>query len=482
MLQVIKLVNNTYQISEKNICFVNTAIQLLYAIPKMKTFFGMKEYKLSTESKRQMKICDELSRLFNCQGSFTASAGELRRLVATHSGREYLFAGTQQDTVEFLITLLQLVEAEISEDNWEAKTVIKEFWGVEKHERKFLNKIGGVCSKCKTGPTDEVQKFQVLQVDIPDTSRVIKLNAVLQNYFSENSADAKMKCECCTHKSNCPGTGVCKPKGFASKTILVKSPDTLIVQLNRYLDKSGSKNTTTIWPDDNIQLPSGDEYALCGIGHHFGEYSNSGHYMASVRIDQEWIRCNDTQIVKSDESSSKSMECYVCIYTKVITPGTPFIPTDEWQQLKGRQAPGGLHYSFGINGNYARNMNLSKDITPEKQISPNKKATGEKPPATTIQVETDNESPIDDFLDDDGWITPKSKRKLNKRVIESQVMPNKILRMQEESKEEKCQSCGKSFKLLFSHLSRSKPCQQKYDMNKLRDENKAKRSIQKQNQ
>ena len=45
---------------------------------------------------------------------------------------------------------------------------------------------------CKTRPRDEVEQFQVLQVDIPFTSRVLPINTVLQNYFSENSADAQM--------------------------------------------------------------------------------------------------------------------------------------------------------------------------------------------------------------------------------------------------------------------------------------------------
>ena len=87
----------------------------------------------------------------------------------------------------------------------------------------------------------------------------------------------------------------------------------------------------------------------------------SGHYVASVCSDQEWTMCNDTQILKSSESDSKSMECNICIYTKVFHSSTPFNPTDEWQNLKGRHAPGGLHYSFGLKGNYARNLNLGEE-------------------------------------------------------------------------------------------------------------------------
>ena len=77
----------------------------------------MREYRLSTEGKKKMQICDEIARLFSSDGSFSTTAAELRRLVATKSGRNYLDDGTQQDTVEFLTTLLQEVEEEISANN-----------------------------------------------------------------------------------------------------------------------------------------------------------------------------------------------------------------------------------------------------------------------------------------------------------------------------------------------------------------------------
>jgi ubiquitin C-terminal hydrolase len=316
MFSKMKLVNNTGLESERNLRFVNTSLQLLHRVPRMKQFFKMKEYRLSNEHKRNMEICDEVARLFNTVKHFTLSAAELRRLVATKSGRHYLKDGSQQDTVEFLVTLLTEVENEISDDNWEAKTVVQEFWGIEKKEKKFLTN-SGICSKCNSGPRQEVERFQVLQVDIPETNSVLTLTSILENYFSESSDIGKMRCNCCTHKINCPESGVCKPKPFVSKKVIMKSPDILLVQVNRYKNVTGTKMKTTVWPDEYLRLPSGDEYTLCGIGHHLGESFNGGHYVASVHSDEEWILCNDTQILNSSESDSKSMECNVCIYTQV---------------------------------------------------------------------------------------------------------------------------------------------------------------------
>ena len=449
MFSKMRLVNNTNLKSEKNLCFVNTALQLLNSVPRMNTFFKMKEYRLPNEQTKQMKICEEVTSLFNTVRNFTSSAAELRRLVASKSGRHYLKDGSQQDTIEFLVTLLQEVENEISLANWEARTVIQEFWGIEEIEKKFLNNFDGICSKCKSSPRDEVEKIQVLPLNIPDTSRVITLNGIIENYFSESSDNAKMKCNCCTHKTNCPGTGVCKPKGFVSKKVLLKSPDILIVQINRYLNLTGNKIKTPVWPDDTLKLPNGDKFTLYGIGHHLGDHFSSGHYMASIKTDDKWIRCNDTQISNSSENESKSLECNICIYLKVFDSTTPFCPTDDWQDLKGRKAPGGLHYSFGLKGNYARNMNLGEGIKFKKHMSPKQNSSPQES-QNPVHPKKDNEKSEQpnnsDFVEDEGWITPKKTRRLPQKYKDHLTNPkidNKIEITAKDNEQEQCNACGK---------------------------------------
>jgi hypothetical protein len=256
----------------------------------------------------------------------------------------------------------------------------------------------------------------------------------------------------------------------------VKSPDILIVQINRYLNLTGSKIQTTLWPNDNINLPSGDEYTLCAIGHHLGDNFNGGHYIASVKCKNEWVRCNDTQISKSSESDSKSMECNICIYTKVFSSNTPFAPTDEWQDLKGRSAPGGLHYSFGLKGNYARNMDLGESVRFKNIVIPNK-----SPSLNTDQQKGRKEEEvlnIDSIVKDDGWTTPKKRGFSRKNCQDQDIKPDKTTKFEpfsDGSIEEECKSCGKKFKLLFSHLSRAKNCQKHYDMESLRENIKSKR-------
>ena len=55
----------------------------------------------------------------------------------------------------------------------------------------------------------------------------------------------------------------------------------------------------------------------------------------------------------------------IFVYLKLFKETTPFIPSNEWQNIKGRRVPGGLHYSFGTR-NYAKLLN---DQCPEESLS-----------------------------------------------------------------------------------------------------------------
>ena len=90
MFSPIKLINNTGLKSEKNLCFVNTALQLLYCIPRVRVLFKSKEYRLPSECGKKMKICDEIARLFNSEINCNLSTAELRHLVSIASERLYL--------------------------------------------------------------------------------------------------------------------------------------------------------------------------------------------------------------------------------------------------------------------------------------------------------------------------------------------------------------------------------------------------------
>ena len=89
----------------------------------------------------------------------------------------------------------------------------------------------------------------------------------------------------------------------------------MFIQLKRF---SGA--FSNVWPDDKITLPSSASYELCGIGHHLGQSNTSGHYIASVKKNKIWYRCNDTKVSLITEKEAKSLICDICVYSKVSSP------------------------------------------------------------------------------------------------------------------------------------------------------------------
>ena len=96
----LRLVNNTGFDSEKNLCFVNTGLQLLHGIPEFRSFFKNEEFKEGLNI--SPPICAELACIFRTEGMFATSAGELRRLVGVFSGVEEISDGQQKDVSFFL--------------------------------------------------------------------------------------------------------------------------------------------------------------------------------------------------------------------------------------------------------------------------------------------------------------------------------------------------------------------------------------------
>ena len=266
MEHILRLVNNSGLKSEKNLCYVNTAIQLMNSIPSLKKFFKQNEYRLKGEETRKMKICDELSKLFNAGGEIISSTAELRRLVGSAARKPCFLDGTQQDILDFLFTLLIEVDKEISDLNWEAKVLIKEFWGRDRVEKKFLNKKDGKCNKCQSLPRVEEEDFNHLQLNIPDTMMVIPLSRLVESYFQESSDTFQMSCSnCCSHGSGCTHTGNCKMKDVVSQKMLVKGPDNLVVQINRFSGAGTNRIKTTIWQDESLKIKQDRSTSLSAL-------------------------------------------------------------------------------------------------------------------------------------------------------------------------------------------------------------------------
>ena len=97
----LRLMNNR-TLETRNICFVNSVIQLLRGTG-YESFLKMQlEPVLIGATGDSYKLCRALADLYCAQNRGEASAASVRKCVAEHSKNAYLDDGSQQDAEEFL--------------------------------------------------------------------------------------------------------------------------------------------------------------------------------------------------------------------------------------------------------------------------------------------------------------------------------------------------------------------------------------------
>ena len=340
-----------------NSCYINAALQLLFSIQEFKEFIRKRHFHVPY---MRQDICNELFYLFSNSQQLN-SACTLRALVANFTNNVYFNDSSMQDSEEFLTTLLQVIRQEVTVSNVAGQALINDFCGIENNVRRFVSR-GGTCPNCQSLPRTEEERFNVINIQLPNiqTNQTLQLSSLLANHFSSSSNTVRMKCsQCCKCTRNCPQSGLCQLRDSVSQTVLVHSPDTLLIKINRF-GIHGMKNQTHVWPEDTIML-GGEYFSLKSVVDHLGSTVNSGHYICHVKSGQLWTRCNDSEVIRGQEElQAKSKDNYYYLYSKVIRPRSTIVLTGDWQCVKGRMAPGGAHIQLDqrTGKNYARDPNL----------------------------------------------------------------------------------------------------------------------------
>ena len=345
-MTALKLVNNTSLRSEKNLCYVNTELQLLYSIPDVNQFFTSKKYRESYE--QRLPVCDEISRIFGTGGQIQASAAELRRLVGVFHGRSDICNGIQQDIVEFHTLLLRSIEVELERVGYQQLSFLIKFRGKEKTTKAFLHTRDGCCPKGHMVRTEN-ELFQVIKIEVPPTHKMMSINDLINNKFGKKNEIVQMKCsDCCEHQGLCPQTGKCKLLEGSSKIKLVSTPDILYVQLLRFDGYQNHKITTKITPENILVLPNNDKYKLVSVGNHLGTLINNGHYQAVVKTATNWLKVDDTNITRTTLPQEITENNYIFVYKKFSTT-KPFVATKDWEEvLENQPIPPGLKVQLDI--------------------------------------------------------------------------------------------------------------------------------------
>ena len=304
----LRLRNNTGNGTEQNLCFVNCIIQVLNNIPEFKEYFTSRGYKSNFKGK--LPISDELSRLLSFKANVSTSAATLRTLVSQESKRYYLADGSQQDACEFLDTLLQELRNEFKENGiTTGDEILEKFSGWEERSKKFLDTNNGFCYTCGMGPRKEVERFNSLKFPVKQTSSVISLRDLARDYFKDGGSILDMRCSYCQVGSN---------KSVSCTTSISVSPEYLIIVLLKNQSHIKAKVDTLVVPENILTLPNGDQFELKSISDHIGDFIYNGHYTATLKQNNVWIKCNDERSSIIEPSLVGNRNNYIYVYHKLF--------------------------------------------------------------------------------------------------------------------------------------------------------------------
>ena len=299
-MKYLQLSNRIVNDKCENLCYINASLNLLNVSEEFSQFFQQLNIN-SNDLLQKFPVSAELSKIFT---GAVKSAAVLRSTIAEKSKKPQFLTWNQQDITEFHRVLLDVLEKEFKSNNCEeGQALLDKFIGREKQSLEFVTE----CSVCQYKPDDQIDKFDILSLDISANVTSRKLSDVVQEHYSQTD-DREVRCQC-PDSAN---------KAVRVTTSLSQAPDYLFIELRRYRIVAGNqyKSIQIVRLDDVLTLPTGEEYHLVGVTDHRGETIQSGHYVTFVRSDSDWFLVNDNRVSKVNRDYVTSQDNVLLYYTK----------------------------------------------------------------------------------------------------------------------------------------------------------------------
>ena len=243
---------------DKNMCSLNSNLQLLRHVPELVT-----EIK---RSENDNPLIHELSNIFSrCGNSQIISASLLRRYLAQVTG-EPLANGQQNDTVELLNYLLDHLDCPIAVNMFYFDTSFEYRFNIDSHALP--------CPVCKQFPQPVQSTDKILKIALPWSSSRIPLERLLQKHFSIQHQSEGRSCAVCPASPKLP---------YMEKLRISKYPPYMLVQILRtnFVDGKPVKNQTAVDIPEKVMVDK-TIYEITGIITHMGT-AEAGHNRAYLK-------------------------------------------------------------------------------------------------------------------------------------------------------------------------------------------------------
>jgi hypothetical protein len=174
----------------------------------------------------------------------------------------------------------------------------------------------------------------------------------------------------------------------------------------------------------NLNKARPPPYDLMGILVHEGQTCASGHYLAFVKKQGEWFRCNDSVVTKVDVETVLNQQAYILMYEVAEMRERTCYPARSLPRYRN-QTP--LPYIDTTDGRLSmENFGNSSNMSVQGSIRSRPKSNprwGEDPAARIMRFLRQAEGNLSNFLTDlccdstanDGFNEPKSRRRMTRK-------------------------------------------------------------------
>ena len=278
-----------------NTCYLNSALQLLInctVLTKILLSYNFKSDKLNI-----IKNFLEEYKKSNC-----ISPINIKNLVAE---KKQEFANfNQNDSHEFLITLLDIMEEEFKKENENIKVG-------ETSVKEIINVLLGttVSSIIYCEPLDKKSKTKVAE-------NILSLSIPKENNVTlENCIDKYTEIEYLKDESKWFDDETNQYYDAYKRLYLKSLPKYLIIHLKRFsFFSSSNKNNDPVIVGDSLVIRE-NIYKLTGIIIQEGN-ANSGHYYSIINNNNKWYMCNDSSINEISDIWRYKDRGYVYLFNK----------------------------------------------------------------------------------------------------------------------------------------------------------------------
>jgi ubiquitin C-terminal hydrolase len=319
-----------------NTCFMNAALQCLYAIEPLRTFFlsdflnrenvhaVTKERLVLLRAYRSLQIgmrdyrekVDLGPALRDLLRSIGKSPAETRSDGSQVPTATKFMLGPQADAGEFLVALLDELQEGLVQLSGRP-TVIEQTFG-----STFIQTI--TCESCHHSESARLTGNWVLPLALDERVTDGQLESYIMELTPGDERLPEWECGACTLAAGSP-SAVTRPavKSLAWSTL----PPFLLFQFGIYRRNAGVSVKTV---PQNLRYPQellmdsrmrgisdqAHRYSLAGVAAHIGSLGG-GHYVASVRMTDTWLGCSDNRILESsEEQAGGTPSPYLFVYER----------------------------------------------------------------------------------------------------------------------------------------------------------------------